>query len=73
LPSDYPDSFRDSHEDDIELHSFVVRIWLEETQANPRLKIWRGHITYVNDGDRHYFTDISEIPNFIAPHLKEVW
>ena len=73
MPSDHPDSFRDSHEDDIELHSFIVRIWLEETQSNPQLKIWRGHITYVNHGDRHYFNDINEIPGFIAPHLREVW
>ena len=53
------------------IHSFVVRIWLEETHANPRLSVWRGHITYVNTGDRHYFENINEIPTFIAPHLKE--
>ena len=71
LPSDYPDNFRESGEEELNIHSFVVRVWLEEKQTNPRLVIWRGQITYVNNGDRHYFDDINEIPAFIAPHLKE--
>jgi len=71
LPEDHPESFRDANEEELKIHSFIVRIWLEETHANPRLSVWRGHITYVNTGDRRYFEDINEIPAFIAPHLKE--
>ena len=71
MPSDYPDNFRESGEEELTIHSFVVRIWLEEKQSNPRVVIWRGQITYVNNGDRHYFDDIKDIPAFIAPHLKE--
>jgi hypothetical protein len=71
LPSDHPESFRDSNEEELNIHSFVVRVWLEEMQANPRQIVWRGHITYVNNGTRHYFDDINEIPAFIATHLKK--
>lgn len=71
LPSDCPDVFRESGEEELTIHSFVVRVWLEEKQSNPRLVVWRGQITYVNNGDRHYFDDINEIPDFIVPHLKE--
>jgi hypothetical protein len=72
LPSDYPDSFRELNEDELKIHSFIVHVWREEMQANPRLAVWRGYITYVNNGSRHYFEDIKEIPAFIAPHLKEI-
>jgi hypothetical protein len=71
LPKDSLESFRDSNEEELNIHSFIVRVWLEETQANPRLVVWRGHITYVKNGNRHYFEDINEIPAFIVPHLKE--
>lgn len=71
MPKDSLESFRDSNEEELNIHSFIVRVWLEETQANPRLVVWRGHITYVKNGNRHYFEDINEIPAFIVPHLKE--
>jgi hypothetical protein len=71
LSKDSPESFRDSNEEELNIHSFIVRVWIEETQANPRLVVWRGHITYVKNGNRHYFEDINEIPAFIVPHLKE--
>lgn len=71
MPIDPQESFRDSSEEELQIHSFIVRVWLEEMQADPRLVIWRGHITYVNNGNRHYFEDINEIPAFIEPHLNE--
>lgn len=52
--------------------SFIVRVWMEEPDSEGRQKTWRGHITPIPDGKRHYFTDINEIPAFIAAYLKTV-
>ncbi len=71
MPGDTSQSFRDLNEDDLSIHSFVLRIWLEEMKADPRQVVWRGHITYVNNGNRHYFDDLNEIPALIAHHLRE--
>jgi hypothetical protein len=71
LPKDSLESFRDSNEEELNIHSFIVRVWLEELQADPRLVVWRGYITYVKNGNRHYFEDINEIPAFIIPHLNK--
>jgi hypothetical protein len=52
------------------LLSFVVRIWKEDSATEEQQASWRGHITPVPDGDRHYFKSIFEIPDLIVAHLK---
>ena len=52
------------------LLSFVVRLWKEESTSEEHQTSWRGHITPVPNGKRHYFTNISEIPDLIVAHLK---
>ena len=51
-------------------HSFIVKIWLDETGEEPGAARWTGHITHVPDGERRYLTELSEIPEFIVPYLK---
>lgn len=50
--------------------SFIVRVWMEEPVSEAHKTIWRGHITPIPGGKRHYFLDINEIPAFILAHLK---
>ncbi|MBK8985297.1 MAG: hypothetical protein IPM39_04325 [Chloroflexi bacterium] len=55
-------------------HSFIVRIWLEETleemlEASHKA-LWRGHITHVPSQKRRYFEDLNDIIAFIAPYLE---
>jgi hypothetical protein len=52
-------------------HSFVVKVWREETQQETRV-VWRGHITHVPSGQRQFFTDLHEIPLFIEPYLAQL-
>jgi hypothetical protein len=52
------------------IHSFIVRIWIEESVSEAREAIWRGHITPIPNGKRHYFFDVNEIPALIRTHLK---
>ena len=50
-------------------HSFVVRLWLEETVAEAGQTVWRGHVTHVLTGDRRYVADLGGITDFIASYL----
>jgi hypothetical protein len=51
-------------------HSFIVKIWLNETDEARGAARWTGHITHVPDGERRYLTELSEIREFIVPYLK---
>jgi hypothetical protein len=53
-------------------HSFIVKIWLEETAEESGGAAWRGHITHVPSGDRHYLQDLDAIAAIIAPYLERM-
>jgi hypothetical protein len=50
-------------------HSFIVKIWHEEADEGAAGIPWRGHVTHVPGGERHYFEDLREIAAFIRPFL----
>jgi hypothetical protein len=52
-------------------HSFIVKVWLEETASEVNHTVWRGHITHVPSNQRRYIKDLSEIERFIKPYLDE--
>ena len=54
------------------IHSFIVKIWLEETATEAGKNIWRGHITHVPSGKRRYIQHMDEITAFIALYLEEM-
>lgn len=53
-------------------HSFIVKIWLEETARETRRARWRGYITHVPGGERRYLQDLAGVTDFIAPYLEEM-
>jgi hypothetical protein len=53
-------------------HPFIVRIWIEETAGEAGQATWRGHITHVPTGKRHYVGKLDDIPDFIAPYLERM-
>jgi hypothetical protein len=53
------------------IHSFIIRMWLEQPDENGEQTIWRGRITHVPGDENQYFTDMKTIPKFIRLHLKE--
>jgi hypothetical protein len=53
-------------------HSFIIKIWLEETLAEDGRTIWRGHITHVPGSERRYFKDLDEVAIFIFPYLQQM-
>ncbi len=55
-----------------DFHSFIVKIWIEETAEEAGRATWRGHITHVPSGKRCYIQELSGIMAFIAPYLEEM-
>lgn len=53
------------------IHSFIIRIWLEETPEEARRAKWRGRITHVSSGTEGYFEDFGEIAPFVAACLGQ--
>lgn len=53
-------------------HSFIVKIWLEETMAETGQATWRGHITHVPSGQRRYLKNLSDVTAFIEPYLQQM-
>lgn len=50
--------------------SFIIKIWIEETAEEAGDVIWRGHITHVSSGERHYFDAPDDILIFMTPYLR---
>ena len=53
-------------------HSFIIRIWLEESDPDAARAEWRGHITHVPGGERLYLDDLARIRWFIVPYLEQM-
>ena len=52
--------------------SFIVKVWVEDSNGEAGHSMWRGYITHVSSGKRHYIKNLDEISDFIAPHLEEM-
>lgn len=71
MPENLPDAANDFDGDAQNIFSFIVRVWREETEAGSQ-EVWRGHITSITRNERHYFSDINEIPALILSHLNHL-
>lgn len=50
-------------------HSFIVKVWLEETAQEAGEATWRGYITHV-PGERRYLHDLDDVTGFIGIYLE---
>ena len=53
-------------------HSFVIKIWLEETDERSDFSAWRGHVTHVPTRNRRYVDDLQGITDFITIYLQQL-
>ena len=53
-------------------HSFIVKIWYEETNEQPPQSIWRGRVTHVPSHEQKYFQDFKDLISFIQ-HYAPRW
>lgn len=54
-----------------QVHSFIVKLWLESVAEEAGRAVWHGHITHVPGGERRHFRDLDEIRDFIEPYMGE--
>lgn len=57
---------------DSHIHSFITKIWLEETAEEAGRAIWRGTIVHVPSGERRHIGTLDDIAAYIAPYLEEM-
>jgi len=55
---------------DPESHSFILKIWIEETAAEAGYVVWRGSLSHVPDGSRRYFTDLETMADFVGNFIE---
>jgi hypothetical protein len=53
------------------LHSFVLKIWLEDKQGEEGPLLWRGHIVHVGSAAEKYVKSVEEAIDFIHEQLKD--
>ena len=52
------------------VHSFIVKVWLEEETTKNTGTNWHGHITHVPSCEKRYVKNLDEIALFIQPYLE---
>jgi hypothetical protein len=55
-----------------EVHSFIIKLWLDEPPDESDRRQWRGHITHVPSGKRRYLKTLDDILNFVRPCLDSM-
>lgn len=58
--------------DESKIHSFVIRVWVEEFDELSHRVVWRGHITHVQSSVRRPLKSLQEVTAFIAPYLLQM-
>jgi hypothetical protein len=53
-----------------DVHSFIVKLWFEQSAEDPKHTDWHGHITHVPGGERRYLQELDDIGAFIEPYLR---
>src|SRR5262245_50898234 len=72
LPSYADEDWGPNGSIDFNVHSFIVKVWLEQDSNIDGESTWRGHITHVPGGEDLYLRNLGEIAAFIEPYLKKM-
>ena len=51
------------------LHSFIVKLWLDDQDGKKGPPVWRGYVTHVPSGTQRYLKRLSDIDEFIKEYL----
>jgi hypothetical protein len=49
---------------------FIMRIWIEPREVPGAQPQWRGMLEHLPSGNKHYLTNLGELPLLIAPYLR---
>lgn len=51
-------------------HSFIVRVWLEETSEESGRAVWRGRVVHVPSHEKRYFQEMDDLSSFIRRYIS---
>ena len=52
------------------VHSFIVKVLLDDEDSKNSATMWHAQITHVPSGAKRYLKNLGEITAFIEPYLK---
>ena len=52
------------------VHSFIVKVWIEQEATRNSRAIWHGSITHVSGNEKRYLKNLDDIALFIQPYLE---
>jgi len=53
-----------------QLHSFIIKLWIEDPVDDAKRTAWRGQITHVPGGEHRYIKSFDEMADFVTAHSK---
>lgn len=53
------------------VHSFIIKLWLEDDESQGQRTAWHGYITHVPTGARRYLQSLSDVTEFIKQHVDD--
>jgi len=51
------------------VHSFIIKLWLEDEGGETGRLSWHGYITHVPSGARRHFRKLNDITDFISQYV----
>ncbi len=57
------------HRAESTLHSFIIKLWLDDQDGKKGRRLWRGYVTHVPSGAQRYLKRLSDIDEFIKEYV----
>jgi hypothetical protein len=54
------------------VHSFIVKLWLDEPGDKTETRGWHGYITHVPSGKRRYLQSLYDILSFVKSNVGKI-
>lgn len=54
------------------VHSFIVKLWLDDAEQRKGKGGWHGYVTHVPSGERRYLKELQDIVFFIRSYVGDI-
>ena len=53
-------------------HSFVIKLWIEQTAEEADEALWAGRISHVCSNDHRYVRHLRDVIDYLGPYLLDL-
>lgn len=57
---------------ELKVHSFIVKLWLEDAGHQKKPVGWHGQVTHVPSGEYRYLQELRDIVSFVQTYVGEI-